>query len=442
MLKVGFVGLGRLGLPVAVAMDWKGHDVLGYDINPVYKSSAKIQDVFTSKEAGPDGTGTIQPLLDTSKVKFADSLGEVVEHSDLIFVAIQTPHDPMYEGITRLPPSRVDFSYKWLVEGMSQLSAALDKSDKPQSIVAIISTVLPTTLRKFVFPHLSAKIKLCYNPFFIAMGTVVRDFLDPEFILLGAVDKEAGDTVTTFYKTMTDARVCVTALENAELVKVSYNTFIGMKVAYANLVMEMCDKLPNTNCDEVMNCICLANRRLISPAYLTGGMGDGGGCHPRDNIALSWLCRSLGISYDFYESIMVCREKQTEFLADLICHHVDVSGKPLMILGKAFKPETNLMTGSPAILLRNILEERRMSVQMYDPYVDVHVEPPLQKPHVFFIGCKHDVFKKFEFPQGSRVIDPHRYITQAPGIHVFHVGGENKASGGGLEEVASWGIGE
>merc|ERR550514_2030207 len=134
--------------------------------------------------------------------------------------------------------------------------------------------------------------------------------------------------------------------------EVSYNTFIGMKVAYANVIMELCDHLPNTNCDEVMGAIRLSHRRLISGAYLTGGMGDGGGCHPRDNIALSWLCQQ----------------------------HMQQSRLPLMILGKAFKPETSLITGSPAILLRNILEEKGIAVSMHDPYVDVGEIVDLSKP--------------------------------------------------------------
>ena len=84
------------------------------------------------------------------------------------------------------------------------------------------------------------------------------------------------------------------------MIKVSYNTFIGTKICLANNIMELCDSLPNTNCDDVMNALCMASNRLISKSYLTGGMGDGGGCHPRDNIALSWLSAELNIKYNFF----------------------------------------------------------------------------------------------------------------------------------------------
>lgn len=428
MTKIGFVGCGKLGLPVQIALDWKGHDVMGLDCNPAVKPGVHASDLLVTKEAGPDGTGDLQDLAKKSGVKFAGSYQELVQHADIIFVAIQTPHNPLYEGVTRIPESRVDFDYTWLKTGIQELSAAVDHSPKTNVKVVIISTVLPTTLRRDIFPVLSRKIKLCYNPFFIAMGTVMRDFIDPEFILLGAVDDEAGDALIQLYKTVTDAKVFKTTLENAELIKVSYNTFIGMKVAYANVIMELCDTLPNTDCDEVMNAIRLSNRRLISPAYLTGGMGDGGGCHPRDNIALSWLCRKQGLSYDFYEAIMKCRENQTEFLAKLCKQHMQQSGLPLMILGKAFKPDTNLVTGSPSILLRNLLEEKGLPVLMYDPHVDIGEAPPLSKARVYFIGTKHEVFTTYDFPEGSIIIDPHRYISEKEGIYVYHVGGQKKAS--------------
>lgn len=150
------------------------------------------------------------------------------------------------------------------------------------------------------------------------MGTVYNDITSPEFVLLGAHDAEAAVLVREFFKTIHEAPVFETTVENAELIKVSYNTFIGMKVAYANTIMELCHHLPNTNVDAVTAAISLAGKRLLSPAYLTGGMGDGGGCHPRDNIAMSWLAQKHGLSFNFFDSIMMAREKQTDFLADLI----------------------------------------------------------------------------------------------------------------------------
>ena len=196
------------------------------------------------------------------------------------------------------------------------------------------------------------------------MGTTMRDFLHPEFVLFGHDDDWALDKSEKFYRTITHAPVFKTTIENAELIKVTYNTFISTKLSFANTVMEMCHKLPNTNCDDVMNALSLGTKRILAESYWSGGMGDGGGCHPRDNIALSWLSRELNLSHDWFDNIMKQREKQTDWLCDLIeetsfKYKGSADGYPILILGKSFKPETNITTGSPSILLKNILEERK-----------------------------------------------------------------------------------
>ncbi len=209
-----------------------------------------------------------------------------------------------------------------------------------------------------------------------------------------------------------------TTIENAELIKVSYNTFIGMKIVFANTIMEISHKI-GADADAVTGALKLADRRLMSGAYMSGGMGDGGGCHPRDNIALSWLAKEVGLSWDWFESLMLARERQTEWLAELMEEH----DLPKVVLGKSFKPETNITVGSPSILLKNLLEERGHAVAMYDPYVDGQM--PEFEPSVFLIGTKHPDFACFDYPEGSVVIDPWRYIPDKSGSSVIRVGGGN-----------------
>ncbi|MDE1924848.1 MAG: hypothetical protein KGH79_01550 [Patescibacteria group bacterium] len=411
-MKIGFIGLGKLGLPCAVAIDQKGHEVMGYDLN----LSRMQKETINYRETAPDGVSPFEPLLRKSNLKFG-SIDEVVRHGEIIFVAIQTPHEEKYEGTTRIPKQRVDFNYDHLVKGVKEVSKAIEKSGKDR-VVVIISTVLPGTIKKRILPHLNKHVKLCYNPFFIAMGTTMRDFLNPEFVLFGVVDEKAAALAEKFYRTLHLAPFYPTSLENAELIKVSYNTFIGMKIVFANTMMEICHKLGGTmDVDAVTNALKLANERLISPKYLGAGMGDGGGCHPRDNIAMSWLARKLDLSYDFFDSLMTAREKQTEWLAKLMTEYK----LPKVILGKAFKPETNITTGSPSILLKNILEEKKQKVTMYDPYLDGPM-PIWTKKSVFFVGTKHPQFEKIKFPKGSVVIDPWRYIKKQKGVEVILVG--------------------
>lgn len=409
-MKIGYVGLGKLGLPCALAVSLKGHDVMGYDKDP----SKMQKNYFPHAEIGPDGEPTLEPILRRSTLRFG-TLDDVVRHAEIIIVAVQTPHEKEYEGITRLPAKRVDFDYLHLVACMRDVSAAIDKLDRDK-IVIVSSTVLPGTIRTKILPIVSHRVKLCYSPAFIAMGTTMRDFLHPEFVLFGVHDEAAAQQAETFFRSLHNAPFFRTTVENAELIKVAYNTFIGMKIVFANVLMEICHKSPGTDVDEVTDGLKLATQRLLSPAYLSGGMGDGGGCHPRDNIALSWLARELDLSFDWFETVMLARERQTEWLAELM----EAYDLPKVILGKAFKEGTNIVTGSPAMLLKNILEQRGHTVLMYDPHVDEEL-PDFTKS-VFLIGTKHPEFKNFHFPEDSVVIDPWRYIPDQVGVTVVRVG--------------------
>ena len=419
-MNVGFMGLGKLGLPCALAVEMRGHKVIGYDPSP------SVKEILDTKKL-PYKEIWAQDYLDKSNIKIK-SVKELVEHSDIVFVPIQTPHGEKFEGTTRIPDDREDFDYSYLIDGLTELDYELFQQKKEMTVI-VISTVLPGTIRRDIKPLLSEYTKLCYNPFFIAMGTTMEDFLRPEIILFGVDDEEAAKKAKKFYRTINHAPFYETTIENAELIKVAYNTFIGTKIAYVNTLMEMCHHLPNTNVDEVMNALKMCNKRIISDKYLSGGMGDGGGCHPRDNIALSWLSDELGLRFNWFDNIMKQREVQTEWLADMI--EKESNGLPITILGKSFKPQTNITTGSPSILLSNILKERGLSATMYDPYID---EPfgdwqDMSEydglPQCYFIGTKHEDFVNFPFDDESIIIDPWRFIPDKEGCKVIRIGDNN-----------------
>jgi UDPglucose 6-dehydrogenase len=412
-MNIGFMGLGKLGLPVALAVESRGHKVAGYDI------SEKVKSIIDAKKI-PYKEQWAQDYLDKSEIEFVD-VAKLVEFSDIIFIPIQTPHHPKYEGITRIPEERVDFDYTYLRNGMKTLADEIEKQGV-NKVVIIISTVLPGAIRREIMPLLGKHTKLCYNPFFIAMGTTIRDFLWPELILFGVNDAEAAEKAEAFYRTIGHAPFYKTTIENAELIKVAYNTFISTKIAFVNTVMEMCHSLPNTDIDDVTNALKMGNVRIISDKYMSGGMGDGGGCHPRDNIALSWLSNNLNLSYDWFESIMMQREHQTDWLADLIEEHC--KNRKIIILGTSYKPETNITLGSPAILLKNILEERGHEVVCWDPHVDGDRKQALEndQPALYFIGTKHMDFMRYSFIKGSTVLDPWRYISDKEGVEVIRIG--------------------
>ena len=417
-MNIGFIGLGKLGLPCALATESRGHKVVGYD------PSEQVKNIIDTKKLQYQEIWA-QEYLDKSKIEIK-SIEDVVGESEIIFVPIQTPHGEKFEGTTRIPEEREDFDYTYLKKGIKDLADEIEKQGEDK-IVIVISTVLPGTIRREIIPLLGKHTKLCYNPFFIAMGTTMRDFLHPEIVLFGVDDEWASNKAKKFYRTLHHSPFYDTTIENAELIKVCYNTFISTKLSFANTVMEMCHKLPNTNCDDVMNALALGSKRILAESYWSGGMGDGGGCHPRDNIALSWLSQELDLSHDWFDNIMKQREKQTEWLADLIEEHSN--GLPINILGKSFKPETNITTGSPSVLLKNILEERGHPVFIWDPYID---EPwkEIKKMYddsetesqLYFIGTKHPDFTSFPYEKGSVIIDPWRYIPEQDSCEVIHVG--------------------
>jgi UDPglucose 6-dehydrogenase len=417
-MNIGFVGLGKLGLPCAMAIEHCGHAVRGYDISP---EVTKILDTgvlpYVEKVA-------FRLLIDTD-IEIV-SVKELVEFADIIFVAVQTPHEKQFEGITRLTSARRDFDYSYLKGAVHTVSLEAH-SQKKQITVVIISTVLPGTLRREIIPNLHEEVSLCYNPFFIAMGTTIPDFMNPEFVLFGSddIDGEVVKQVKKLYGTIHSKPFVSMSIESAELTKVTYNTYITAKINIANTVMEICHKIPGADVDEVTNALKHATDRILGPKYMRGGMGDGGGCHPRDNIALSWLAQELTLSRDIYTDLMLAREMQTDWLATMVIREQQRTGYNVVILGKAFKPETRLMDGSPAILLKNIIEERGLNVDMYDPYIDPGTRPFTFVPYVFFIGTQHEQFKTFPFFSGSVVIDPFRYIPKRDDIKVIHIGGKD-----------------
>jgi UDPglucose 6-dehydrogenase len=409
-MRVGFVGLGKLGLPCALAIESKGHQVLGLDVDPRVRRVVESRS-YPHREAG------IEALLARSKLRLLASMAELADEAELIFVAVQTPHDPRFEGASRLPAERSDFGYGFLRAAAGELADALRQRRAEPRTVLVVSTVLPGTIEREVIPPLSGLARVCYNPSFVAMGTTIADFLAPEFVLLGGADPQAGEVAERLYRTLHGRPIFKTSIKNAELIKVAYNTFIGMKIVFANTLMEICHKLGG-DVDHVTRALGMATSRLVSTSYLSGGMGDGGGCHPRDNIAMSWLARELSLSYDLFDSVMRARERQTEWLAELLCSF----DLPKVVLGKAFKKGTNLTDGSPALLLCRILEERGEVYLNYDPHVDVAPLELAPRPHAFLVATNHPEFEAFRYPAGSVVIDPWGYISMRQGVRILRVG--------------------
>lgn len=412
-MKVGIIGMGKLGLPVALAIESKGHEVVGYDVSPL--PAEYIQDrKIPYMEEGTDA------LLERTNIKMAYSVAEVVGEADLVFCAVQTPHAPEYEGVTRLPDERADFDYSYLIAAVQEVQTAAQQQSKPTHLV-IISTCLPGTFEREIRPWLDEDVMtVTYNPFFIAMGTVVENFLNPEFVLMGG---DATGELADFYSTLHHRPVLITDITTAEGIKVFYNTFITMKTVLGNMYGEMAHKI-GMDVDAIYEALALSTDRLMSPKYLRAGVGDGGGCHPRDNIALSYIAEKVGLSHNIFEDLMHARESHMEFIADLAIEQSEQTGFPIVVIGRSFKPETWIETGSASVLLVNILREKGREVN----HVNKNV---MGTPCVFVIGTAKKMYAEFDYSTlapGSVIIDPFRYIPDQEGCTMIRIGELNAES--------------
>ena len=321
--KIGFIGLGKLGMPCAEAIRKKGFHVAGYDI--AHKSS--------------------------DLVEIRDSIEDVCRDRDIVFVATPTPHEEGYDG--REPTSHKepkDFNYESVIKVLTKCNKHMGVT---QTLV-LISTVLPGTIRK-QFDPIITNTKLLYNPYLIAMGTVAEDMIKPEMIMIGT-KKGVYETayraqqLEAFYNQVCDdyPRIEFGTWEEVEAMKIFYNTFISNKIALVNMIQDVAHKLGHMNVDKVTQALAKSTQRIVSPAYMKAGMGDGGACHPRDNIALRWLAKELDLGYDLFEGIMTAREQQAESMAKAILTH----GENVFFTSDSYKPGTNLVDGSYSLLVQ------------------------------------------------------------------------------------------
>ena len=386
-MRVGFIGLGKLGKEVSEVMAEK-HEVLGYDINHDIK---------------PEG------------VTVVETIEEVVKDRELVFIAVPTPHDPRYDGrypCLHLEPKDFDYS---IVEGVLD---EVDKFTTKDQLVVLISTVLPGTLER-QFMNKLRNFRFIYNPYLIAMGTVKYDMVHPEMIILGTEDGSwTGDAaiMKEFYETIEDpsTRFELGTWAEAEAIKIFYNTFISTKVAFVNMIMDVAERTPHMNVDVVTGALERSTYRILGKAYMHAGMGDGGGCHPRDNIALRYMAKKLNLGYDLFQSIMEIREAQALNLAaklvNLSREHGDL---PIVILGKSYKPGVHYLEGSYSLLVGSYIEQIALKKVEYDQ--------ALEEPAVYLLGHK-DSFKEFTPVRGSVILDPWRQHRGCEGVTVHQYG--------------------
>ena len=367
-MKVGFIGIGKLGKDAAEVMYEAGHDVIGYDL---YR----------------------RPGM---KFEIKKTLKEVCHEREIIFIAVPTPHDPAYDGskpTSQLKPKDFDYS---IVKGVLE---EINNYTTKEQLVVLISTVLPGTTRREFIP-LVKNYRFIYNPYLIAMGTVKEDMKNPEMVIIGTEDgTETGDAkiLIDFYNTFVDSNVrCeIGTWDDAEAIKIFYNTFISAKISLVNMIMDVAEKNGNMNTDVVTGALERSTYRIMGPAYMKAGMGDGGGCHPRDNIALRYMAKEYDLGYDLFDAIMKSREVQAKNIANKLIELHGENELPIVILGESYKPGVPYLDGSYTKLIAHYLDYPWL-------YYDKIIEPA-----IYLLGHR-GVHNETVFPEGSIILDPWR----------------------------------
>ena len=356
-MNISIVGLGKLGSPMAAVMVHKGHTVVGVDINPAYV--AAIQDGRPPVNE-PGLAAMIQ--ANRSRLSATGDLGAAVMATDVTFIMVPTPSE-----------DHGGFSMKYVLSAAEQIGAAL-RAKSAWHLVVLSSTVMPGSTGGTLLPALEAHsgkkcgpdFGLCYNPEFIALGSVIRDMLNPDMILIGESDGRSGAILENLYQGVCDSNPRIQRMNfvNAELTKLSVNTFVTTKISYANMLAQVCERLPGADADVVTSAIGCDSR--IGLKYLKGALGYGGPCFPRDNVAFSALARSTGAPALLAEATDQLNRRQVPRLAAMIESRLPQGGT-VGVLGLSYKPDTEVIEESQGLDLAKHLAAKGVKVVVYDP---------------------------------------------------------------------------
>jgi len=355
--SVSVVGLGKLGASMAAGMASRGFDVIGVDV------LERTVDALNSGVPPVQETDLGEVMAaNRQRLRATLSHEEAVLNSDITFVAVPTPSD-----------ERGAFSLQYARYAFKELGKALArKSD--YHVIVLTSTVLPGSTREGLLPILEAEagkkcgteFGLCYNPEFIALGSVIRDFLNPDFYLLGQFDERSGDALESVHRQVSanQAPVKRMSIENAELAKIAVNSFVTMKISFANILAGICEKLPGGDVDVVSDAVGMDSR--IGRKYLTGGFGFGGPCFPRDNVALSYFGKSVGVSCELLDANDRFNRSLSTSIVSKLRTQIPQAGS-VAVLGLAYKPFSNVIEQSPGIHLVKALSDAGYRVIGHDP---------------------------------------------------------------------------
>jgi len=360
-MKLSLIGLGKLGLCSAACFALKGIEVIGVDIN---------KDIVNAVNNGvaPFYEPELQESITSvkGKLRATQDYKEAIRKSDITFIITPTP-------------SRRDghLSDEYIRDVLKHLSLALKEANKRYHLFVITSTVSPGTVDGSIIPLIESvsgkKIHedfgVCYNPEFIALGSVIKDFLNPDIVLIGESDKFAGDKLEKIYKFVCENKPYIArmSLVSAEITKLSLNSYITVKISFANTLANICEAIPGANIDDVTR--ALGADKRVSPYYLKGGPSFGGPCFPRDNRAFVAFAKKYGSDAMLIKTTDAVNMKQIGHIVDRVLSSLsDGNKKAVSVLGLAYKPNTTIIEESLGVkIIEELLKKTDIEIIAYDP---------------------------------------------------------------------------
>lgn len=361
--KISFIGLGKLGLPLAAIFAKNGIPTIGVDINlSSIKSINKGQSPFFE-----NGLDKLLSEVGGKTLIATNDYDDAISKSNLTYILTATPSNQ--DG---------SFSNEQIESALISSSKALKKSNKNEHVFVISSTVMPGSIEKSFIPlieqysglKLGGGFHIVYCPDFAAIGEIINGFTNPDFILIGESSEKAGLIVEQIHHIITENNPHIKrmSLASAEIAKVSLNAYLTMKISFANNLANISEKVPGANIDDITSSLGLDKR--ISPYYLKGGMSFGGTCFPRDTYAFNKLSRDKEISTELFDAVTKINDYQDQHLSQLVISEMDKNKKTnIAILGISFKVGTPVIEESVGIKLLNnlLINNRKKTITAVDP---------------------------------------------------------------------------
>jgi len=349
--KLAFIGAGYVGLVSGTCLAEIGHSVILVDNNKDKIAKLK-KGVIPIYEPGLEEL--VKKNVEARRLTFTVSLKKAVAESDIIFIAVNTP--PQTSGKADL--SYVAGAAREIAEAAEAYKVVVDKSTVPvQTGERVADTIKQYNKRKIDFDVVS-------NPEFLREGSAIKDFLEPDRIVIGVTNKRAEKIMREIYAPI-KAPVVVTDVKSAELIKHASNSFLAAKISFINAVARICE-LSGANIDEVAAGMGMDIR--IGKHFLQAGIGYGGSCFPKDVAAFITIADELGYNFELLKAVEEINEQaQQLFLLKIEQALWVTKEKKIAVWGLAFKPNTDDMRNAPSIGIIKKLHADGADIHAFDP---------------------------------------------------------------------------